>query len=189
MQRGVPLLLRQTRHMAGVYHFVALLHLAARRAGHQVRSWEVGAWCERRYRDHGSWHNLRPDAAFEYVAGTSVRRAWVEWDVGTMTGAVLAIKMQAYAHYVRSREWARELRALPTLLVIAPGPGQEERIRQVAHFCVEAGLQVRITTATRLEQHGPSAAIWLDPARSTPEGTRCLWYAVQKETDLQGVAL
>lgn len=189
IQRGVPLLLRHMRHTAGVYGFLALLHQAARRAGHQIRSWEVGAWCERRYRDHGNWHNLRPDAAFEYVAGTSVRRAWVEWDAGTMTGAVLANKMQAYAHYVRSREWARELRALPTLLIIAPGPGQEERIRQVAHFCVEAGLQVRLTTATRLAKHGPLASIWLDPARNTPEGARYSWFSVQKEMELHEIAL
>ncbi len=177
IQRGVPLLLRHMRHTAGVYGFLALLHDAARHAGHQVRWWEVGAWCERRYRDHGSWHNLRPDAAFEYVAEARVCRAWVEWDVGTMTGANLANKMQAYAHYVRSREWAREVHALPTLLVIAPGPGQEERIRQVAHFCVEAGLQIRVTTATRLAQRGLLEPIWLDPARSTQDGTRCTWFS------------
>lgn len=176
IQRGVPLLLRHMQHTAGVYGFLAIIHEAARRAGHQVRSWEVGAWCERRYRDHGSWHNLRPDSAFEYEAGTSIRRAWVEWDLGTMTGADLMNKMQAYAHYVRSREWARELHALPTLLIIVPGKGQEERVRQAAHLCVEAGLQVRLTTATRLADRGPGAAIWLDPARPTAEGTRYAWF-------------
>ncbi len=177
VQRGLPLLLRHLRHTAGVYGFLACLHVEAARAGHQVRLWEVGAWCERRYHDHGSWHNLRPDAAFEYVVGTKVCRAWVEWDMGTMPGASLAHKMQAYAHYVRSRKWAHIVRALPTLLVIAPGPGQEQRVRQVAQVCVEAGLEVRITTATRLSERGPGGAIWLDPARTTAAGARYTWFS------------
>lgn len=60
-----------------------------------------------------------------------------------------------------SREWARELRPLPDLLVVTPGPGQEQRIQRLAWTCAEAGLMIRTTTVSRLEQQGPLAPVWL----------------------------
>jgi DNA-binding MarR family transcriptional regulator len=98
IQRGLPALLRNIRHTAGIYRFLAQLHLAVRGQGHQVVWWETGGWCERRYHDHGTWHNLRPDAALEYVAGTHHIRAWLEWDEGTMTGGALAGKLHTYTY-------------------------------------------------------------------------------------------
>lgn len=61
---------------------------------------------------------LGPDAALEDVTDTRRLHFWVEWDQGQMAGAALAGKLRAYAHYTRSREWARELRPLPDLLVV-----------------------------------------------------------------------
>lgn len=89
-----------------------------------------------------------------------------------MTGAALAVKLHAYAHYTRSREWARELRPLPGLLVVTPDPGQEQRIQRLTQTCAEAGLVVRTTTATRLEQEGPLAPIWLTRQPNQPHPLR-----------------
>ena len=77
-----------------------------------------------------------------------------------MTGATLALKLRAYAYSTRSREWARELRPLPGLLVVTPDPGQEQRIQHLAGTCAEAELLIRTTTVSRLEQQGPLAPIW-----------------------------
>lgn len=174
-QRGLAGLRRTIQHTAGVYGFLATLHQAAREHGHWIAWWETSAWCERRYHDHGSWHDLRPDAALEYVTDTRRIRLWVEWDQGQMTGAALAVKLRAYAHYTHSREWARELRPLPSLLVVTPDPAHEQRMQRIARTCAEAGLLIRITTVSRLEQQGPLAPIWLTTMSDKPHPIRQSW--------------
>jgi DNA-binding MarR family transcriptional regulator len=171
-QRGLAGLRRTIRHTAGIYGFLATLHRAAREQGHRIAWWETGGWCERRYHDHGSWHDLRPDTTLEYVTDMRRRRFWVEWDQGQMTGAALAVKLHAYAHYTRSREWAKELRPLPGLLVITPEPAQEQRMQRIARTCAEAGLMVRTTTTSRLAQQGPLAPIWLTLLPNQPHPLR-----------------
>ena len=59
-------------------------------------------------------------------------RFWLEWDRGTMNVRDLAIKFTAYAHYILSREWAREGSQLPVLVCIAPDITQERRMQRVA---------------------------------------------------------
>jgi DNA-binding MarR family transcriptional regulator len=167
-QRGLAGLRRTIQHTAGVYGFLATLHRAAQEQGHRIAWWETGGWCERRYHDHGSWHDVRPDAALEYATDTRRLRLWVEWDQGQMTGAALAVKLHAYAHYTRSREWARELRPMPGLLVVTPDPAQEQRMQRIARLCAEAGLIVHTTTASRLEQQGPLAPIWFTVMPNQP---------------------
>jgi DNA-binding MarR family transcriptional regulator len=176
IQRGLPVLLRHLHHTAGVYRFLAQLHRAAREEGHRLAWWETGGWCERRYHDHGTWHNLRPDAALEYVTETRHIRAWLEWDEGTMTGGAIAAKLHTYTYYVRSREWARAMRPLPLLLIVAPEPGQEMRIRHLARVCTAAGLLVQTTTARRLAEYGPLAPIWLPVASDGPDQSRQIWH-------------
>lgn len=171
-QRGLAGLRHTIQHTAGVYSFLASLHRAARERGHRITWWEAGGWCERRYYDHGRWHDLRPDATLEYATDTRRPRFWVEWDQGQMTGAALAVKLRAYAHYIGSREWARELRPLPVLLVVTPDPGQEQRIQRLSWTCAEAGLIVRTTTSSRLEQQGPLAPIWLTMPPNQPHSLR-----------------
>jgi DNA-binding MarR family transcriptional regulator len=178
IQRGLIALLRTIQHTAGIYHFLAQLHRSAREEGHQVAWWETGGWCERRYHDHGTWHNLRPDAALEYVAGTRHIRTWLEWDEGTMTGGALAAKMHTYTYYARSREWARDMRPLPLLLIVAPEPGQEMRIRHLARPCREAGLLVQTTTVGRLTEYGPLAPIWLPGGPEGADMPRRIWYDI-----------
>lgn len=177
VQRGVVESLRTIRHTAGMYGFLAALHQAARKHGHQVRWWETGPWCERRYHDQGAWHLLRPDAAFEYVGGTRSIRAWLEWDEGTMTSGALAAKMQSYVRYVRSREWAKETHPLPILLLVTKEPGQERRIQSLTGPLAGIGLQMFLTTATRLADQGPLAPIWLPAhlAPSAPAAVRQSW--------------
>ncbi len=171
-QRGLAGLRRTIQHTAGVYGLLATFHRAAEAQGHRIAWWETGGWCERRYHDHGSWHDLRPDAALEYMTDSRRLRFWVEWDQGQMTGAALAVKLHAYAHYTHSREWARELRPLPGLLVVTPDPGQEQRIQRLAWTCAEAGLMIRMTTVSRLEQQGPLAPIWLTMLSNQPHALR-----------------
>lgn len=171
VQRGLLTLRRTIHHTAGLYGFLAQLHRAAAEQGHRINWWETGAWCERRYYDHGAWRNLRPDAALEYQTETRRVRLWVEWDRGQMTGAALDTKFAAYKYYVRSREWAKELRPLPTLLVVTSEAGQELRIGRIARQCAEAGLLIHTTTTTRLEQQGPLKPIWLTtlPGNQAPQ--------------------
>lgn len=51
-----------------------------------------------------------------------------------MTGAVLAVKLHTYAHYTCSREWARESRPLPGLLVVTSNPAQEQRMLRIVRM-------------------------------------------------------
>jgi hypothetical protein len=132
LQRGEAWLLQHIQHTAGVYEFFAqLVQNTRQEAGQALCWWENGAMCERRYQLHEHWHNLRPDALAEYAVGQQRMRFWLEWDRGTMNARDLGIKFRSYAHFIASREWARERAKLPLLVCIAPDtcPGY------FAHVC------------------------------------------------------
>jgi hypothetical protein len=167
VQRGLDVLLRHREHTVGVYSFFASLcrvarHEQVRPGEHRLLWWETGTVCERRYRDHDRWHNLRPDAMGEYQAGEQRVRFWLEWDRATMGTRDLVAKFSTYAHYVASREWYREPGGLPLLLVVAPAKAQERRIARIASVLLREtpALAIATTTATRLAEQGPIAAIW-----------------------------
>jgi protein involved in plasmid replication-relaxation len=162
-QRGEAWLLQHIWHMAGVYGFFVRLTQAARQQpGQELCWWETGAVCERRYRVHERWHNLRPDALAEYRMDSRQMRFWLEWDRGTMNVRDLTVKFSSYAHYLASREWAREGRALPWLLCVAPELAQERRMQRVAQTSLAhvTGLVIRTTTVVLLQEQGPLAPIW-----------------------------
>jgi len=119
--------------------------------------------CERRYQVGEQWFNLRPDALAEYRVGQEQLRFWLEWDCGTMNARDLAIKFTSYAHYVASREWAREHATLPVLLCVAPDIAQERRMHRVAQakLARTPAFMLWTTTAVLLNEHGPLAPIWV----------------------------
>jgi DNA-binding MarR family transcriptional regulator len=163
-QRGEAWLLQHIQHTAGMYGFFASVAQAAKQQPErELCWWETGASCERRYQVHEQWHNLRPDALAEYRVGSQQMRFWLEWDRGTMNVRDLAVKFDAYAHYLASREWARERSALPRLLCVAPDIAQEKRIQRVAQARLThtPGLVVWTTTGVLLQGEGPTAPIWL----------------------------
>lgn len=162
-QRGLEGLLHFIRHTAGIYSFFAALARASEKhPDQQLLWWETGASCERRY-DFGEhrW-NFRPDALAEVQVSDQRSRFWLEWDCGTMNTRDLIKKVNTYAQYIASREWAREGRNLPLLLFVAPDLAQEKRIQRVvrAVLAKTAGLVVRTTMASRLEEQGLCGAIW-----------------------------
>ena len=121
IQRGETWLLQHIQHTAGIYSFFASLTQAARQEpGQALCWWETGAVCERRYRVHEQWYNLRPDALAEYRVGSQQMRFWLEWDLGTMNPRDLVVKFTSYAQYIASREWAREHKMPPVLMCVAP---------------------------------------------------------------------
>ena len=119
--------------------------------------------CERRYQHHEHWHNLRPDALAEYGVGQQRKRFWLEWDRGTMNARDLEIKFCSYAHFIASREWARERAKLPLLVCIAPDIAQERRMHRVAQARLPSQPEVMVWTTTEvlLQEYGPLAPIWL----------------------------
>ena len=119
--------------------------------------------CERRYQVGEQWYNLKPDALAAYRLGQQHFRFWLEWDRGTMNVRDLAVKFTSYAHYIASREWAREDSILPALVCVAPDIAQERRVQRVAHARLMqcTGLEVWTTTEKLLHEHGPLASIWL----------------------------
>jgi len=150
MQRGEDWLLHHIQHAAGIYGFFAsLAQTAKQQPGQALCWWETGAMCERRSRVGEQWYNLRPDALAEYLFGQEQFRFWLEWDCGTMNVRDLAIKFTSYAHYVASREWAREHATPPVLLCVAPDIAQERRMHRVT--------QARLT-------HIPRVAAWTTTA-------------------------
>ena len=164
VQRGEAWLLQHIQHTAGIYGFFAALAQAARQEpGEALCWWETGAVCERRYRVHERWFNFRPDALAEYGIGQEQVRFWLEWDCGTMNVRDLAIKFTSYAHYVASREWARERSMLPVLLCVAPDIAQERRMQRVAQARLThtPGVMVWTTTEVLLNEQSPLASIWL----------------------------
>jgi len=161
--QGEGWLLSHIQHTAGIYGFFAALTQAARREpGHTLCWWETGVACERRYRVGDHWYNLRPDALAEYRLRQSQIQFWLEWDRGTMNVRDLAVKFRSYAHYLSSREWARERTALPRLFVVAPEVAQERRIQRVAEASLMHvnGLVIWTTTMVLLHEQGPLAPIW-----------------------------
>jgi predicted transcriptional regulator len=177
VQPGVDVLFRHLEHTAGIYGFFASLSQAAsleRLQGHDHRLlwWETGVACERRYRDHDRWHNLRPDAFAEYQAGERQIRFWLEWDRGTMSSRDLAVKFQTYEHAVDSREWFKQEAVLPFLLVVTAHPGQEKRLGRIATITLTdtCKLIIRTTTLTRVHEQGLLGPIW-DQVLPQSEGT------------------
>jgi len=167
VQRGMDVLVHHLGHTAGIYEFFASLSQAAsqeRLQGreHRLLWWETGSACERRYREHEHWHNLRPDALAEYQAGKQRVRFWLEWDRATMGTRDLAVKLRTYAQYVASREWFKQEATLPLLLVVTPNPGQEMRLGRVtkATLTDDCILSIRTTTLTRFRKAGPLGPIW-----------------------------
>jgi predicted transcriptional regulator len=167
MQLGVDMLVRHLEHTAGIYRFFSSLSRAAsqeRLQGreHRLLWWETGSTCERRYRDHDHWHNIRPDAIAEYQAGRQWIRFWLEWDRATMGRRDLVAKLKTYEQYVASREWFKQEAALPLLLVVTPDPGQEIRFGRVATATLTngCGLIIRTTTLTRMREQGLLGPIW-----------------------------
>src|SRR5256885_812815 len=126
-----------------------VLAQAARRTQEQALCWwETGAACERRYRVGEQWHNLRPDALAEYQVGEHRLRFWLEWDRGTMNARDLAVKFASYAHYLASREWAREGAKPPWLLCVAPELAQERRMQRVAQASLTSTTELVLWTTT-----------------------------------------
>ena len=178
VQRGVRWLLAHIQHTAGIYGFFAALAQAARQQPEQCLCWwETGALCERRYRVGEQWYNLRPDALAEFRAGSQQFRFWLEWDRGTMNAGDLAVKFDAYRHFVASQELARDLMSLPRLLCVAPDIAQERRIHRVAQGrrTQPLGPAMWTTTEVLLKAHGPIAR---SGCRSHRKVTSLTWRVV-----------
>ena len=174
-QRGEAWLLQHIRHTAGIYGFFASLTQAARKEREQALCWwETGTVCERRYRVHDQWYNLRPDALAEYRVGSQRMRFWLEWDRGTMNVRDLATKFASYAQYIDSREWARERSVLPRLLCIVPDIAQERRVQRVAQASLVHPPEPVLwtTTVVLLNEYGPLAPIWLQGRLKRSQATQ-----------------
>ncbi len=188
VQRGVEVLLRHLEHTAGIYGFFASLSQAASKERlqgreHRLLWWETGAACERRYRDHDHWHNLRPDAFAEYQAGEQRIRFWLEWDRATMGTRDLGAKLSTYAQYVASREWFREKATLPFLLIVTPERDQEMRFARVAATVLTNthGFVIHTTTLRRVIEEGSLTPIWyqlLPRQRIMEVMPRCRFYDI-----------
>jgi len=175
IQRGESWLVQHIQHAAGIYGFFAAVAQATREEpGQALCWWETGAMCERRYRVGEQWYNLRPDALAQYRVGQEHVRFWLEWDRGTMNVRDLVIKFTSYAHYIASREWARDSSRLPRLLCVAPDIAQERRVQRVAQATLTAtpGLVFWTTTEGLLNEHGPLAPIWL---HGLPQRSQAAW--------------
>ena len=118
---------------------------------------------ERRYRVGEHWYNVRPDAESSYRVGQVHVRFWLEWDRGTMIARDLSVKFISYAHYIASRQWARESLNMPRLFCITPDIAQERRMQREAQVRLAStpGLMWLTTTEVLLAEHGPLARIWL----------------------------
>jgi hypothetical protein len=90
-----------------------------------------------------------------------------------MNARDLLIKYNSYAHYIASREWAKEYSIPPALLCIAPDIAQERRIMRVAQVRLKhiPELVLWTTTEVLLNEYGPLAGIWLQHIpQSSQEG-------------------
>jgi DNA-binding MarR family transcriptional regulator len=175
-QRGVRQALQTIEHTAGIYTFLAQLQIQAQKIGQELLWWETTR-SFRRYHLQGAWHNLMPDALFEY----QTQEAWLEWDTGSMHQKPLRRKFEAYAHYVRSQQYRHEHKIPPTLLVVTPHYGREQSLRHVAASVLGSfPLRVWTTTEQLFQVQGPLAAIWR-PLGSRGEieedGIRSTWIA------------
>jgi hypothetical protein len=129
--------------------------------------------CERRYRVGEQWYNFRPDARASYRIGQQHLRFWLEWDRGTMNGRDLAIKFASYAHYLASREWARESLQLPAFVCVAPDIAQERRLQRgaQARLAPVRGFGLWTTTEVLMKESGPLAPIWLEGMLQSSQGS------------------
>lgn len=160
--RGLPGLLKQVKHSAGVYGFFeALANLGC------LHWWETGSICARFYQDQGEWHGIRPDAVAEcqgeHHAQSHSWRFFLEWDRGTMHERDLRRKMSAYARYFSAREWSREHQIPPALLCVLPDAAQERALARIALASLgNCSVRVALYTTTRslLIAPGLSAPIW-----------------------------
>jgi DNA-binding MarR family transcriptional regulator len=177
-QPGEAWLVQHVEHTAGVYGFFARLGQAARReAGQALCWWETGALCERRYRVGEQWYNLRPDALAAYRIGREQMRFWLEWDRGTMNVRDLQLKFASYAHYISSREWARDSSRLPGLLCVAPDIAQERRVQRVAQATLTATPGIGVLddhrgAVERVWATGPHLVARSPPAQSSSTAGR-----------------
>ncbi|HEU5379441.1 MAG TPA: replication-relaxation family protein, partial [Ktedonobacteraceae bacterium] len=160
--RGLPGLLKQIEHIAGVYGFFDPLASLG-----YLRWWETGAICARFYQSEGNWHGIRPDAIAECDFGDLPLqrpwRIWLEWDRGTMRERELQQKMSTYARYLSSREWVRDHQTPPTLLYVASDVGQERLLIRIAQTRLgSCPIRFSLYTTTRglLMRPGLTAAIW-----------------------------
>lgn len=83
----------------------------------------------------------------------------------------LSIKFASYAHYIASREWAKESSLLPVLVCIAPISREARRMSSVARtrLAHASGLVVWTTTDLLLNAYGSRAEIWL---KHIPQGSQ-----------------
>lgn len=175
-QRGVPQVMRTIQHTAGIYTFLARLQHQASKVGQELLWWETTRSL-RRYHLQGKWHNLMPDALFEYQARETQVEAWLEWDTGSMHHKPLLQKFEAYAQYIRSQQYRHEHRTPPTLLLVTPQNGREQSLRRIAASVLGSfPLTVRTTTEPLLKVQGPLAAIWKPGFVDTEDdGVRSVW--------------
>jgi hypothetical protein len=164
VQRGVPGLLHQIRHTAGIYAFVAQLSSAlAAVPDAGVRWWETGVNSERHFAFQDKVYRFRPDALVCVQCGTRTMRFWLEWDRGTMMRKDFRVKWLTYAMYLSSREWASSSPLLPALLCVTPDIGQEQRLSAAARqylTAVPSGFCLYTTTAQLLLTQGMLSTIW-----------------------------
>ncbi|GHO88152.1 replication-relaxation family protein [Dictyobacter formicarum] len=162
-QRGIEHVWRLRVHAAGVYGFLARLQQQAWARGEELLWWETRR-CAHRYRLHGRWHNLMPDALFSYQGQGKAQppiEAWLEWDRGTMHGPALITKFEAYAHYIRSSQYRQDHQMLPQLLLVVPSTSREHFLAQLVQaVLVPLGLPVWTTTVPLMQAQGPASAIW-----------------------------
>lgn len=159
-QRGMKQPLRTIEHTAGVYTFLAQLQQQAWKDGEEIVWWET-LRSLRRYRYQGSWHNLMPDALFEYQAREVRREAWLEWDTGSMHGSALTVKFEAYAQYIRSKQYRQDHLTPPILLLATPQNGREQSLRHIASSALGLlPLKIWTTTEQLLKVQGPLSDIW-----------------------------
>jgi DNA-binding MarR family transcriptional regulator len=177
-QRGIGHVRQTIEHTAGVYTFLAQIQRQASMLGQELLWWETTR-SFRRYHLQGAWHNLMPDALFEYQAKEARVEAWLEWDTGSMHRKPLVTKFTSYAHYVRSQQYRHEHVTPPQLLVVAPHTGREQFLRRIAASLLGSlPLTVWTTTEPLVQVQGPLAAIWR-PLRSgrdvEDDGMRLPW--------------
>lgn len=163
LQRSVKGLLHQARHTAGVYGFFAgLARDLAGVPGAQLRWWETGALCERRFVWREQVYRFKPDAFAGVFIGGQTRRFWLEWDQGTMGRRDLEGKCATYAAFLTSREWANASAVPPVLVCVFQDSAQQFRFAKTVQALLAhvPGLHVFATTALVLARHGALDAIW-----------------------------
>ena len=182
-QRGLAGLLHQLPHSKGIYDFFTRL---AALPG-QLRWWESGASCVRRFFWKGRWHSFQPDACAEYyIAEHSAFRFWLEWDQGTMNVRDLERKFTHYAAYLDAREWSREHFTLPILLCVVPDVDQERRVSRCAReVLLDSKLLLYTSTRVLLQSRGLGAPIWrqviLQAVRSPAEVERSAVFVARED--------